>query len=70
MYPDDLFPLSWRPTGADSESDSNKRRGERGAWADPVLAALAAGMKGKMNPSFPNSQTIPKLEQNCNHHGL
>lgn len=34
---------------------------------DPVLAAHAAGMKRKINPSFPNSQTIPKLEQNNNH---
>lgn len=38
--------------------------------SDPVLAAQAAGMKRKINPSFPNSQTISKLEQNSNHHRL
>lgn len=42
-------------------------RARRLGRRDPVLAVQAAGMKRKINPTFPNSQTIPKLEQNSNH---
>ncbi len=55
--------LTVRVQGKEGRARSLGRR-------DPVLAAHAAGMKRKINPSFPNSQTIPELEQNSNHQRL
>ncbi|KAG7223178.1 hypothetical protein INR49_015786 [Caranx melampygus] len=57
--------------GAECESARKGRESEEpGEERSRPLQRKAAGMKWKINPSFPNSQTIPKLEQNSNQQRL
>lgn len=52
---------------SDRETDGSTRSPARRAL---VLEEQAAGMKRKINPSFPKSQTIRRLKQSSNHQRL
>lgn len=52
---------------SDREKDGSTRSPGRRAL---VLTEQAAGMKRKINPSFPESQTIARLKRSCNHQRL